>query len=170
MDLLSLFNVFVPYTDFVLKSVFSKYVPLTFFLFLFSWNAFFYTFTFSLCLFRCEMSLIYAAAYMYGWSTVFTVMFAFADEIFFSFANFVFLVVAFSFPLRKDPLIFLIIPVQCWTLLALAFLRNSVSISNVNDSLVEKNILGFRSVFPFQNFVHIVPLSSRLQNFCCKVI
>ena len=88
----------------------------------------------------------------------------------FSFANFVFLVVPFLFLLRKDPLIFLIIPVQCWTLLAFAFLWNSVSISNVNDSLVEKNILGFRSDFPFQNFVYIVPLSSRLQNLCCKVI
>ena len=31
----------------------------------------------------------------------------------FSLANFVFLVVPFSFPLRKDRLIFLIIPVQC---------------------------------------------------------
>ena len=88
---------------------------------------------------------------------------------FFSFGNFLFLVVAFSFPLKKDPLIFLIIPVQCWTLLAFAFLWNSVSISNVNDSLFENNIIGFRSVFPFQTFVYIVPLSSRLQNFCCKV-
>ena len=121
MDLLSLFNVFVPYTDFVLKSVFSKYVPLTFFLFLFSWNASFYTFPFSLCLFRCEMSLMYAAAHMYGWSTDFTVTFAFTDEIFFSFANFLFLVAAFSFPLTKDPLIFLIIPVQCWTLFSFCF-------------------------------------------------
>ena len=170
MDLLSLFNVFVSYTDFVLKSIVSKYVPLTFFLFLFSWNAFFYTFTFSLCLFRYEMSLMYAAAYMYGWSTVFTVCLHLLMRFIFSLANFVFLVVPFSFPLRKDRLIFLIIPVQCWTLLAFAFLWNSVSISNVNDSLVEKNILAFRPVFPFQNFVYIVPLSSRLQNFYCKVI
>ena len=82
MDLLSLFNVFVSYTDFVLKSIFSKYVPLTFFLFLFSWNSFFYTFTLSLFLFRYEVSLMYAAAYMYGWSTVFT-LFAFTNEIYF---------------------------------------------------------------------------------------
>lgn len=149
MDLLSLFNVFVSYTDFVLKSIFSKYVSLTFFLFLFSWNAFFYTFTFSLCLFRYEVSLIYAAAYMFGWSIVCTVRLHLLMRVFFSFANFVFLIVPFSFPLRKDPLIFLIIPVQCWTLLAFGFLWNSVSISNVNDSLVGKNILGFRSVFPF---------------------